>query len=78
MIGKTTKGSGFGGLLRYVFEKEGAKYIGGNMAGTTPEELGPEFRAIASRNTQVQIPAALTPRTFRQSPTSGSHRRKSS
>lgn len=58
MIGKTTKGNGFGGLLRYVFEKEGAKYIGGNMAGTTPEELGPEFRAIASRNHRVLSPVA--------------------
>lgn len=58
MIGKTTKGSGFGGLLRYVFEKEGAKYIGGNMAGTTPEELGREFRALASRNHRVLFPVA--------------------
>ncbi|HEY9711094.1 MAG TPA: relaxase/mobilization nuclease domain-containing protein [Oculatellaceae cyanobacterium] len=58
MIGKTTKGSGFGGLLRYVFEKEKARYIGGNMAGTTPEELANEFRAIAKRNSKVQIPVA--------------------
>lgn len=58
MIGKTTKGSGFGGLLRYVFEKEKARYIGGNMAGTTPEELTSEFRAIAKRNSKVQIPVA--------------------
>jgi hypothetical protein len=58
VIGKTTKGSGFGGLLRYVFEKEKARYIGGNMAGTTPEELTSEFRAIAKRNSQVQIPVA--------------------
>lgn len=58
MIGKTTKGSGFGGLLRYVFEKEGAEYLGGNMAGRTPTELTPEFRAVANRNHRVQIPVA--------------------
>jgi hypothetical protein len=32
MIGKTVKGNGFGGVLRYVFEKPEAQYIGGNMA----------------------------------------------
>ncbi len=58
MIGKTTKGNGFGGVLRYVFEKPGAKYIGGNMVGRTPTELAREFRAIAKRSKKVKIPVA--------------------
>src|SRR4028119_2319192 len=58
MIGKTTKGNGFGGVLRYVFEKPGAKYIGGNMVGRTPTELASEFRAIAKRSKKVKIPVA--------------------
>jgi len=58
VIGKTTKGRGFGGVLRYVFEKPGAKYIGGNMMGSNPSELALEFRAIAKRNKRVKIPAA--------------------
>ena len=58
MIGKTTKGKGFGGVLRYVFQKPSAKYIGGNMTGETPNELAREFRAIASQNKKVKIPVA--------------------
>lgn len=58
MIGKTTKGKGFGGVLRYVFQKPSAQYIGGNMSGETPNELALEFRAIASQNKKVKIPVA--------------------
>jgi hypothetical protein len=58
VIGKTTKGNGFGGVLRYVFEKPEAKYIGGNMMGRTPSELALEFRAIAKRSKKVKIPVA--------------------
>lgn len=58
MIGKTTKGKGFGGVLRYVFGKPGANYIGGNMVGRTPSELATEFRAIAKRCKKVKIPVA--------------------
>ena len=58
MIGKTTKGKGFGGVLRYVFQKPSAKYIGGNMIGETPSELAREFRAIASQSKKVKIPVA--------------------
>jgi hypothetical protein len=43
MIGKTVKGNGFGGVLRYVFEKPEAQYIGGNMANSTPRALAREF-----------------------------------
>ena len=58
MIGKTTKGKGFGGVLRYVFQKPSAKYIGGNMVGETPNELAREFQTIASQNKKVKIPVA--------------------
>jgi hypothetical protein len=52
------KGNGFGGVLRYVFEKPEAKYIGGNMTSSTPRALASEFRAIASHNRRVQRPVA--------------------
>ena len=58
MIGKTVKGNGFGGVLRYVFEKPEAQYIGGNMVSSTPKSLACEFRAIASHNRRVQRPVA--------------------
>lgn len=58
MIGKTVKGNGFGGVLRYLLEKPEAEYIGGNMAATTPKGLAREFREIASHNTRVQHPVA--------------------
>jgi hypothetical protein len=58
MIGKTVKGNGFGGVLRYVFEKPEAQYIGGNMVSSTPKALACEFRAIANHNRRVQRPVA--------------------
>jgi hypothetical protein len=58
MIGKTVKGNGFGGVLRYVFEKPFAQYIGGNMSSSTPRALACEFRACASHNRRVQRPVA--------------------
>jgi hypothetical protein len=58
MIGKTVKGNGFGGVLRYVFKKPEAQYIGGNMVSSTPKSLACEFRAIASHNRRVQRPVA--------------------
>ena len=58
MIGKTVKGDGFGGVLRYVFKKPEAKRVGGNMVGQTPRALAREFRAIASHNRRVQRPVA--------------------
>jgi hypothetical protein len=58
MIGKTIKGKGFGGVLRYIFEKPEAQYIGGNMAAVTPRLLAREFRAIAHHNHSVQRPVA--------------------
>jgi hypothetical protein len=67
MIGKTVKGNGFGGVLRYVFSKPEAKRVGGNMVGQTPRALAREFRAIANHNHRVQRPVAhisLSPSPF--------------
>ena len=58
MIGKTVKGNGFGGVLRYIFDKPEAEYIGGNMTATTLRGLAREFRAVASHNPRVQRPVA--------------------
>jgi hypothetical protein len=55
MIGKTVKGNGFGGVLRYVFSKPEAKRVGGNMVGQTPRALAREFRAIANHNRVTQV-----------------------
>ena len=58
MIGKTVKGNGFGGVLRYVFEKPQAQCIGSNMLSQTPRALAREFRSVASHNRRVQRPVA--------------------
>lgn len=45
MIGKQTKGTGFGGLLRYLLDDrdKGAEIIGGSMLGENSRELSAEF-----------------------------------
>ncbi|BAZ34045.1 relaxase/mobilization nuclease family protein (plasmid) [Cylindrospermum sp. NIES-4074] len=53
MIGKQVKGKSFRGLLNYLFGKEGAKQIGGNMEGTNPRELAAEFRFSRQLNPKV-------------------------
>jgi hypothetical protein len=58
MIGKTVKGNGFGGVLRYVFEKSQAQCIGSNMLSQTPRALAREFRSVACNNRRVQRPVA--------------------
>ena len=58
VIGKITKGKNFAGLLQYVFSKDTAEYIGGNMIGKNTEELRREFAAISTRNERVQKPVA--------------------
>jgi hypothetical protein len=58
MIGKTVKGNGFGGVLRYVFEKPEAQYIGGNMANSTPRALAREFGRAPLTTVRVQRPVA--------------------
>ncbi len=39
---KISRGDGFGGVLKYC--AKGGRLIGGNMAGTTPQELASEFK----------------------------------
>lgn len=56
MIGKQVKGRDFSGCLAYVLGKPGAKLIGGNMEGTTPQELTIEFEQIRQRNERIQRP----------------------
>lgn len=53
MIGKQIKGKSFRGLLNYLFGKEGAKQIGGNMEGNNPRELADEFRFSRQLNPKV-------------------------
>ncbi|MBD2199482.1 MULTISPECIES: relaxase/mobilization nuclease domain-containing protein [Calothrix] len=53
MIGKQIKGKSFRGLLNYLFGKEGAKQIGGNMEGNNPRELAAEFRFSRQLNPKV-------------------------
>jgi hypothetical protein len=66
MIGKTVKGNGFHGVLRYIFSKPNATILGGNMAGNNPRSLAKEFRAITQFNARVKKPVAhisLSPST---------------
>lgn len=53
MIGKHIKGKSFRGLLNYLFGKEGARQIGGNMEGTNPRELAAEFGISRRLNPKV-------------------------
>lgn len=53
MIGKHVKGTSFRGLLNYLFGKEGARQIGGNMEGTNPRELAAEFGISRRLNPKV-------------------------
>lgn len=54
MIGKQVKGRGFRGVLNYLFGKEGALLIGGNMVGENPRELSAEFRFSRALNPRVE------------------------
>jgi hypothetical protein len=56
MIGKQIIGKSFTGLLNYLFSKEGASLIGGNMVGETPQELAAEFRFSKQLNPKVEKP----------------------
>lgn len=46
MIGKQEKGRSFRGCLKYVLEKPGAQFIGGNMLGESVNELAAEFNTV--------------------------------
>lgn len=54
MIQNITKGARFGGLARYVHEKEGAERIAGNMAGRTPSEMEREWKVYREMNGRVE------------------------
>ena len=54
MIAKQVLGSNFAGVLSYVSGKEGARHIGGNMAGGNPSELAAEFRISRDLNFRVK------------------------
>jgi hypothetical protein len=63
VIAKITRGSGFGGVVRYVLdERKGLvpdhqpEMIGGNMAGRTSAELVREFSAVRWLRPDVQKP----------------------
>lgn len=55
MIGKQEKGRSFRGCLKYVFEKEGAQFLGGNMLGDPIDELAAEFNAIRRLNPGLEV-----------------------
>lgn len=46
MIGKISKGKGFGGAARYVLGKEGAEYLGGTFEGQTWDDIRPEVKQL--------------------------------
>ena len=55
MIGNITKGSNFGGLLRYLLNpKKGAEIIGGNLGGETANQLESEFLIFTRLNNRVK------------------------
>lgn len=59
MIGKITKGRGFGGCLGYVAGKEDAEFVGGNLAaGADHKAAAREFQAVASQNQACKKPVA--------------------
>jgi hypothetical protein len=53
LIGKQVKGKSFIKLLKYLFGKEGARQIGGNMDETTPRSLAAELQFSTRINPKV-------------------------
>ncbi len=56
MIAKTKANKSFRGTTKYVLEKENAKIIGGNMYGTSTNELVEQFALSAHLNPQLKDP----------------------
>lgn len=56
MIAKTKANKSFRGTTKYVLEKESAKIIGGNMYGSTTNELVEQFALSAHLNPQLKDP----------------------
>lgn len=53
MKAKLSRGSGFGGVLRYTTEKDGAETIGGTMAGDKVRDLVHEFAVLSALRPDV-------------------------
>jgi len=56
MIGKQKIGKTFTPLLNYLFSKQGASLIGGNMVGENAQELAAEFLFSKQLNPRVEKP----------------------
>ena len=56
MIGKTTKGAGFKGVLAYTLAPEKGEVLDTNMDGETPAELAAEFRAMSEARPGISKP----------------------
>ena len=59
MIGKIRRGTSFNGACKYILKENkqvAPKIIGGNMEGTTHEELTAEFETVAAFNSRVKTP----------------------
>lgn len=54
MNGNITLGRGFGGVLRYVINKDGSIKLSTNMAGITASELAREFQEVRSQRDSVK------------------------
>lgn len=59
MIGKVTKGNDFTGLLSYVLDKPGAKYIGtSQLVGEHSSQWAAQFIRVAAKRRRTEYPVA--------------------
>ncbi|MCT7964388.1 relaxase/mobilization nuclease domain-containing protein [Laspinema sp. D1] len=59
MIGKVTKGNNFTGLLSYVLDKPGAKYIGASqLSGEQSHQWAAQFMRVAAKRRRTEYPVA--------------------
>ncbi|MCT7963954.1 relaxase/mobilization nuclease domain-containing protein [Laspinema sp. D1] len=59
MIGKVTKGNNFTGLLSYVLDKPGAKYIGASqLSGEQSSQWAAQFMRVAAKRRRTEYPVA--------------------
>ena len=54
MIGKQTKGTSFGGCVRYVLKEEKSKLLEAVGVGGTPEQMAKQFELQALLNDKVK------------------------
>lgn len=55
MIGKQTKGTSFGGCVRYVLKEEKSKLLEAVGVEGTPEQMAEQFELQALLNDKVKI-----------------------